>query len=121
MSGWSGRDDADIERLICVAPLPRTNAASHVGSWIRMTVATAPTPRRSISAASIHTPPPSHARPAVLCVDDELHVLDGVERVLRNHFNVTKVTNAADAIVAFQYGGPFAVIVCDFRLAETDG
>jgi response regulator RpfG family c-di-GMP phosphodiesterase len=59
--------------------------------------------------------------PAVLCVDDELPVLDGIERVLRSRFAVTRATNAADAIVALQYGGPFAVIMTDFRLAETDG
>src|SRR4051812_43678948 len=60
-------------------------------------------------------------KPAVLCVDDELPVLDGVERVLRSRFRVTKTTNAADAIVALQYGGPFAVVISDFRLAETTG
>lgn len=64
---------------------------------------------------------PAKVRPQVLCVDDELHVLQGIERTLQSRFAVTKVSNAADAIVALQYGGPFAAIVCDFRLAETDG
>ncbi|HTE47564.1 MAG TPA: HD domain-containing phosphohydrolase [Gemmatimonadaceae bacterium] len=64
---------------------------------------------------------PAKVRPPVLCVDDELHVLQGIERTLQSRFAVTAVSNAADAIVALQLGGPFAVIVCDFRLAETDG
>jgi response regulator RpfG family c-di-GMP phosphodiesterase len=84
-----------------------------------MTTLTAAIPQQPLASASSHASP--HARASVLCVDDELHVLDGIERVLRARFEITKVTNAADAIVAFQYGGPFAVIVCDFRLAETDG
>ncbi|HEX3866025.1 MAG TPA: HD domain-containing phosphohydrolase [Gemmatimonadaceae bacterium] len=69
-------------------------------------------PSRTVQAA---------ARPSVLCVDDELPVLDGIARMLSSRFNVTKVTNGADAIVALQYGGPFAVVVSDFCLAETDG
>jgi response regulator RpfG family c-di-GMP phosphodiesterase len=77
-----------------------------------MVVAPPPSPRSSAT-------PQTRAR--VLCIDDELTVLHGVERVLRGRFDVVKATNGADAIVAFQYGGPFAVIVCDFRLAETDG
>src|SRR5690242_3221181 len=63
----------------------------------------------------------SRPRPRVLCVDDELSVLEGLQRVLGHRFEVTTVSNGADAIVALQYGGPFTVIVCDFRLTETDG
>jgi response regulator RpfG family c-di-GMP phosphodiesterase len=80
------------------------------------TVVAPPPPPRAMAA-----PAPPHARAKVLCIDDEIPVLDGVERVLRGRFDVVKATNGADAVVAFQYGGPFAVIVCDFRLAETDG
>jgi response regulator RpfG family c-di-GMP phosphodiesterase len=60
-------------------------------------------------------------KPAVLCVDDELNVLIGLERVLGSRFRVTKTSNSVDATVALQYGGPFAVVVSDFRLVETTG
>jgi len=83
-----------------------------------MTTLVAPPPPLRPTAP---TPAPAHPRPRILCIDDELPVLDGVERVLRGKFDIVKVTNGADAVVAFQYGGPFAVILCDFRLAETNG
>jgi CheY-like chemotaxis protein len=63
----------------------------------------------------------SSNRPRVLCVDDEFSVLKGLERVLNTQFDVTGVANGADALVALQYAGPFAVVMSDFRLIETDG
>ena len=54
-------------------------------------------------------------------MDDEFSVLKGIERVLSTKFDVTAVANAADATLALQYAGSFAVIVSDFRLIETDG
>lgn len=83
-----------------------------------MTIVPATDPRYRTAPSSSES---AVRRPAVLCVDDELPVLDGIERVLRSRFDVTRATNSADAIVALQYGGPFAVIMTDFRLAETDG
>ena len=35
------------------------------------------------------------ARPSVLCVDDELPVLDGIARVLSSRFNVTTTSKTA--------------------------
>jgi response regulator RpfG family c-di-GMP phosphodiesterase len=78
-------------------------------------------PLRRAGIKSSSAPDGSPKLPAVLCVDDEIPVLDSIERLLCSKFDVTKVTNGADAIVALEYGGPFAVVVCDFRLAETDG
>jgi response regulator RpfG family c-di-GMP phosphodiesterase len=76
-------------------------------------------PQGNDAGAANTAPRPKRLR--VLCIDDEFSVLKGIERVLNTRFDVTAVTNGADALVALEYAGPFAVIVSDFRLIETDG
>jgi response regulator RpfG family c-di-GMP phosphodiesterase len=63
------------------------------------------------------TPP----RAKVLCIDDEFTVLESLERILRTRFDVDKASSARDAEDALKYGGPYAVVISDLRLADTDG
>jgi response regulator RpfG family c-di-GMP phosphodiesterase len=60
-------------------------------------------------------------RPAVLCVDDEPHVLDGLTRHLRRKFTVTAAVGAPAGLAAIGKSGPFAVVVSDMRMPEMDG
>jgi response regulator RpfG family c-di-GMP phosphodiesterase len=59
--------------------------------------------------------------PRVLCVDDDLNLLAGLRRVLGSRYELETATNSADALVALQYAGPFAVVVADFNLGGPDG
>jgi ActR/RegA family two-component response regulator len=58
---------------------------------------------------------------AVLFVDDEPHLLDGIARSLRNHFDVRTATSAAEGLRVLRASGPFAVVVSDMRMPEMNG
>lgn len=58
--------------------------------------------------------------PKVLCVDDEPHVLQGLERSLYEHFDVTTATSGQEALQLME-GERFEVIVSDMRMPEMDG
>jgi response regulator RpfG family c-di-GMP phosphodiesterase len=57
----------------------------------------------------------------VLCVDDEPRVLEGLERTLFEHFDVTTESNPLRALEVLQEGPAFAVILSDMRMPELDG
>lgn len=57
----------------------------------------------------------------VLCVDDEVRVLEGLERTLFEHFEVTTESNPLEAVKQLQAGPPFAVVLSDMRMPELDG
>lgn len=60
--------------------------------------------------------------PAVLCVDDEPAVLDGLRRQLHQDVAVTGVTSGEEALELMDEREPaFAAVVCDMRMPGLDG
>ena len=57
----------------------------------------------------------------VLCVDDEPFVLQGLERTLFEHFEVTTLSEPAAALSLLEKAPPFAVILSDMRMPVMDG
>jgi response regulator RpfG family c-di-GMP phosphodiesterase len=60
-------------------------------------------------------------RPRVLCVDDDPLVAGALARVLGADFEVVLADAAAAAIGRVVVGPPFAVVVSDYRMPDTDG
>jgi FixJ family two-component response regulator len=58
---------------------------------------------------------------AVLFVDDEPHLLEGIARSLRQHFTIYTATSGAGGLRLMQQSGPFAVVVSDMRMPEMNG
>ena len=59
--------------------------------------------------------------PRILCVDDEPHVLEGLERTLFEQFEVATAPSGAAGLELLKTDGPFAVVVSDMRMPEMDG
>jgi response regulator RpfG family c-di-GMP phosphodiesterase len=57
----------------------------------------------------------------VLCVDDEPRVLEGLTTLLSRSFEVVGACSAADALEIVRRGEPFAVVLSDMLMPETDG
>ncbi len=57
----------------------------------------------------------------VLCVDDDQNVLDGLERLLFEDFDVQTVPSAVAALELINPQEPFAVIISDMRMPKMDG
>jgi CheY-like chemotaxis protein len=57
----------------------------------------------------------------ILCVDDEPRVLEGIERTLFEHFDVTTESNPLRALEILQAGPEFAVVLSDMRMPQLDG
>jgi DNA-binding NtrC family response regulator len=57
----------------------------------------------------------------ILFVDDEPSVLDGYERLLRQHFQIETAVGGRLALDKLAGRGPFAVVVADMRMPEMDG
>lgn len=57
----------------------------------------------------------------ILCVDDEPLVLEGLERTLFEHFDVTTESSSRKALEILRAGPAFAVILSDMRMPELDG
>ena len=57
----------------------------------------------------------------ILCVDDEPLVLEGLERTLFEHFEVTTESNPVRALEVLRAGPAFAVVLSDMRMPEMDG
>jgi response regulator RpfG family c-di-GMP phosphodiesterase len=60
-------------------------------------------------------------RPRILCVDDDRHLLDGLERTLRRSFDVSVASSGPDGLALIESSEPFAVIVSDMRMPAMDG
>jgi response regulator RpfG family c-di-GMP phosphodiesterase len=58
--------------------------------------------------------------PKVLCVDDESNVLEGLERVLGESFDVATTTSPEEAL-ALLATGTFAVVMSDMRMPQMSG
>jgi CheY-like chemotaxis protein len=58
---------------------------------------------------------------AVLFVDDEPHLLEGITRSLRTHFDIRTASSPAEGLQIVKTCGPFAVVVSDMRMPEMNG
>src|SRR5690349_20120797 len=63
----------------------------------------------------------SNAKPALLCVDDEPLVLEGLTLHLRRAFTVTTATSGAAGLEILKDKGPFAVVMSDMRMPGMNG
>ena len=57
----------------------------------------------------------------VLCVDDEPHVLESLERVLFDDFEVFVAIGGKNGLAVLEEEGPIAVVVSDMRMPEMNG
>lgn len=57
----------------------------------------------------------------ILCVDDEINVLEGLKRQLRRQFTVETATSGAEGLELCKLQGPFAVVVSDMRMPGMNG
>lgn len=58
--------------------------------------------------------------PAILCVDDEENVLNGLQRILFEHFEVTIASGGEEAL-ALMNDKEFSVIISDMRMPNMNG
>ncbi len=57
----------------------------------------------------------------ILLVDDELNILQSMQRQLRKRFEIVIAESGAEALTVLKSKGPFAVIVSDMRMPGMDG
>jgi response regulator RpfG family c-di-GMP phosphodiesterase len=57
----------------------------------------------------------------ILCVDDELNILEGYQRALRKEFHIDVAIGGEQGLEAIANRGPYAVIVSDMRMPGMDG
>jgi two-component system, chemotaxis family, chemotaxis protein CheY len=57
----------------------------------------------------------------ILVVDDEKSILVIIESTFRNEFNVTSLSNGAEALTYLQSGEMPDLIICDLVMPEIDG
>ena len=57
----------------------------------------------------------------ILFVDDEVAVLEGCVRLLRQDFKIEIASSGAQALSMLSANGPYAVVVADMRMPEMDG
>lgn len=57
----------------------------------------------------------------ILLVDDEPNILEGLQRQLRRHFLIEVAEGAMAGLEVIKKGGPFAIVVSDYRMPGMDG
>ncbi|MBS1792408.1 MAG: response regulator [Acidobacteria bacterium] len=57
----------------------------------------------------------------ILCVDDDVNILQGFKRGLRREFDIYIAESGQEALTMIASEGPFAVIVSDMRMPGMDG
>ena len=60
-------------------------------------------------------------KPSILCVDDEVNILEGLQDNLRRKFKVHTATSGAEGLAVLESEGPFPVIISDMRMPEMNG
>ena len=63
----------------------------------------------------------SSLKPRILTVDDERAVLDGLNRVLRPHFEILAAQDGDTALHVLRDQGPISVVVADLRMPGMNG
>jgi response regulator RpfG family c-di-GMP phosphodiesterase len=77
---------------------------------------------KTMSTSSSSAKPAKNIPPEkILFVDDELNVLQALQRQLRNLFNIETASSGAEALQVVTCAGPFAVVVADMRMPAMDG
>lgn len=61
------------------------------------------------------------AQEKILFVDDDTHLLEAVERLLRKRFHIDTRGGPVAGLAAVQREGPYAVVVSDMRMPGMDG
>ena len=57
----------------------------------------------------------------ILCVDDDINILQGYKRALRKEFDITTAEGGELGLLAIKNEGPFAIVVSDMRMPGMDG
>ena len=60
-------------------------------------------------------------KPRILCVDDDLDVLNSLTDALRPHFDVHIAQGGAEGLIAAKRDGPFTIILSDLGMPVLDG
>ena len=63
----------------------------------------------------------TNAKPALLCVDDEPLVLEGLTLHLRRGFALTTATSGAAGLEILKSKGSFAIVMSDMRMPGMSG
>lgn len=63
----------------------------------------------------------TEARPRILCVDDEPHILEGLKRVLIRSFEIVATTEPDSALRILERDEQFVAVVSDLRMPRMDG
>lgn len=63
----------------------------------------------------------SHRLPKILCVDDEPAILQALERVFREAFEVVTATSAREGLKKIHEHSDVAVVLSDFRMPDMNG
>jgi DNA-binding NtrC family response regulator len=58
---------------------------------------------------------------AILFVDDEVNVLDGLKRQFHGKYKVEVATSGRDALTIVRERGPFAVVIADMKMPGMSG
>jgi response regulator RpfG family c-di-GMP phosphodiesterase len=61
------------------------------------------------------------AKPQILCVDDETRIVEGLQALLKDDFDVHVATSAEEALRLMKPLEDLAVVVCDMRMPKVDG
>ena len=59
--------------------------------------------------------------PRLLCVDDDVNVLGGLTRILRQRYQIECADGSICAMEVLKRNGEFAVVISDLRMPEMDG
>ncbi len=62
-----------------------------------------------------------HSKEAILIIDDEPNVLQGLRRQLHKRFNLMVAEGGDEGLLAMRERGPFAVVVCDMNMPGQTG
>lgn len=60
-------------------------------------------------------------KPAILCVDDEVNILEGLQDNLRKQFKVFTALSGAEGLALIESDGPFPVVISDMRMPGMNG
>lgn len=64
---------------------------------------------------------PRVPRPHILCIDDEPHILDGLQRLLRDRFDISVAVGGRAGVDRLRSDEKFAVVMTDMRMPDVDG
>lgn len=57
----------------------------------------------------------------ILIVDDDERYLASLRRIMQGHFDITTTKDPMQALKIFEYQGPFAVVISDYRMPLLNG